>query len=75
MPELSRFFGIVTRMFREDRSSHYKPHFHAEYQGKFVTYSIDPIEIIAGDFPVRQRRFVEAWAELHSKELLEDWQL
>jgi hypothetical protein len=23
--------------------------------------------------PVRQRRFVEAWAEMHEKELIEDW--
>ena len=75
MPELSRFFGIVVRMFREVGSPHHKPHFHAEYQGQFVTYSIDPIELLAGEFPVPQKRLVEAWAELHKKELIEDWQL
>lgn len=28
MPELSRFFGIVIRMYIQD---HVPPHFHAEY--------------------------------------------
>ncbi|MEP7233659.1 MAG: DUF4160 domain-containing protein [Ignavibacteriota bacterium] len=75
MPELSRFFGIVIRMFREEGLQHHKPHFHAEYQGQSVTYSIEPIELIAGEFPTRQKRLVEAWAELHKEELSEDWQI
>jgi hypothetical protein len=75
MPELSRFFGIVIRMFRETGSQHHKPHFHAEYQGKLVTYSIEPIDLLAGEFPIPQKRLVEAWAELHKKELMEDWKL
>ena len=35
--------------------------------------TVDPVELIAGTLPRRQRRFVEAWAELHQAELLEDW--
>jgi len=62
-------------MFREIGAPHHKPHFHAEYQGHIVTYSIDPIELLAGEFPIPQKRLVEAWAELHKKELQEDWQL
>ena len=30
MPEISRFFGIVIKMFFDD---HNPPHFHAEYGG------------------------------------------
>jgi hypothetical protein len=30
MPEISRFFGIVIKMFFDD---HNPPHFHAEYSG------------------------------------------
>jgi uncharacterized protein YbcC (UPF0753/DUF2309 family) len=30
--------------------------------------------INAGKLPRRQERFVEAWAELHQKELLENWE-
>ncbi len=32
MPELSRFFGIIIRMFAEAGESHHLPHFHAYYQ-------------------------------------------
>jgi hypothetical protein len=37
-------------------------------------FSLQPVELIAGDLPKRQRRLVEAWAELHETELLADWQ-
>jgi Domain of unknown function (DUF4160) len=30
MPEISRFFGIIVRMYYDD---HPPPHIHAEYQG------------------------------------------
>jgi len=29
---------------------------------------------MAGDLPQRQRRFVEAWAEIHQAELLAAWE-
>lgn len=32
------------------------------------------LEIIAGSLPRRERRLVEAWAELHQAELLADWE-
>ena len=38
-----------------------------------AVYAVDTVELIAGTLPRRQQRFVEAWAELHQKELLEDW--
>jgi hypothetical protein len=37
-------------------------------------FSLDPIELIAWALPRRQRRFVEAWAELHQAELVADWE-
>ena len=30
MPEISRFFGIIIRMFYDE---HNPPHFHADYRG------------------------------------------
>jgi len=33
------------------------------------------VELIAGDPPRKQLRLVEAWAELHQEELLQDWAL
>lgn len=74
MPELSRFFGIIIRMFAEAGSAHQLAHFHAYYQDEVGIFGIDPVEMIAGSLPRRQRRLVEAWAELHQAELRGDWQ-
>src|SRR5258708_7167898 len=49
-------------------------HFHAYCQDDIGIFSIDPIDLIAGSLPRRQRRLVEAWAELHQAELRSDWQ-
>jgi uncharacterized protein DUF4160 len=73
-PELSRFFGIIIRMFMEVGAPHHGPHFHAYYQEDVGIFSIEPIELIAGSLPKRQRRLVEAWAELHQAELAADWE-
>jgi hypothetical protein len=75
MPELSRFFGIIIRMFAEAGVPHHVPHFHAYYQEDVGVFSIDPVEMIAGTLPRRQRRLVEAWAELRQSELRQDWAL
>ena len=75
MPELSRFYGIIINMFVEVGTPHHGPHFHAYYQDAVGIFGLDPIELISGDLPTRQRRLVEAWAELHQAELLADWQL
>jgi len=61
MPEISRFFGIVIRMFVEAGAVHHTPHFHAYYQGLSAVFSINPVELIAGEVPRPQRRLVEAW--------------
>ena len=75
MPELSRFFGIIIRMYMELGVPHHKPHFHAYYQGSTAVFSIDPVEQIEGSLPPKQRRLVEAWAEIHQLELMNDWDL
>ena len=66
MPELSRFFGIIIRMYMEAGEPHHTPHFHAYYQDQTAVISLEPVELIAGALPRRQCRFVEAWAERHS---------
>jgi hypothetical protein len=75
MPEISRFYGIVIRMFAEPAERHHRPHFHAIYQGTAAAFAIDTLAILGGELPVPQRRLVEAWAELHRSELLADWDL
>ena len=74
-PELSRFFGIIIRMFSEAGMAHHVAHFHAYTQDEAAFFSIGPVELIAGTLPQKQRRLVEAWAELHQAQLIADWQL
>jgi hypothetical protein len=61
-------------MFVEPSERHHFAHFHA-YHGEYVAvFGIEPVELLAGEFPQRQKRLVEAWAELHREELVADWQ-
>ena len=57
----------------EPSGPHHRPHFHAYYQEYVGIYAVDTIELVGGGLPIRQRRLVEAWAELHQDELLTDW--
>jgi hypothetical protein len=74
VPEISRFFGIVIRMFAEAGARHHRPHFHAYYQGQIGIFGIDEIERIGGSLPVPQERLVFAWGEIHREELLRCWE-
>ena len=74
MPEITRFFGIIIRMYAEPSAPHHRPHFHAHYQNTIAIYAIDSIEMIDGALPQRQQRLVEAWAELHQGELRDNWE-
>jgi hypothetical protein len=74
MPEICRFFGIIVRMFAEPGAPHHRPHFHAYYQNHVAVISIDAVELIGGNLPQKESRLVEAWAELHQGELLENWE-
>jgi hypothetical protein len=58
MPELSRFFGIIVRMYMEAGIQHHVPHFHAYYQNEVAVYGINPIELISGNLPKRPQRLV-----------------
>ena len=68
MPEISRFLGIIIRMYYRD---HAPPHFHAEYGEYEVTIDI-LTGVITGHFPKRALRAVLEWYELHKDELLQD---
>jgi hypothetical protein len=60
MPEISRFFGIVITMYKELGERHHRPHFHARSAEHKASFSIDPVELIAGEFPRKQQRIVDA---------------
>ncbi len=71
MPEISRFYGIVIKMFHND---HQPPHFHAEYAGDRMVVAIDTLGVIAGRLPPRATGLVTEWATEHQEELRRIWQ-
>ena len=71
MPEISRFLGIVIRMYYRD---HPPPHFHAEYGEYEIAVEIDS-GIVEGRFPRRALSAVIEWHGLHRQELGQNWEL
>ena len=72
MPEISRFYGIIIKLYAKE---HNPPHFHAEYQEFVAEYSIKELEIIAGGLPNRAHSLVLEWAFKYRQELAENWEL
>lgn len=72
MPEISRFHGIVIKMYFGD---HAPPHFHAEYAGNEAIIDIQLLNVIAGNLPSRALKMVLEWAALHQAELANQWRL
>ena len=60
MPEISRFFGIIIRMYVELGAPHHHRHLHAYYQNAVGIYRIDHIDMIEGTLSRREQRLVEA---------------
>ena len=70
MPEISRFLGIVIRMYFND---HNPPHFHVEYNEFEASVVIATLGIMEGGLPPRVLSLAIEWASLHQTELLENW--
>jgi hypothetical protein len=70
MPELSRFMGVVIRMFYAD---HPPPHFHVYYGDDVALIDIRTRGTFAGRLPPRVLGYVVEWASLHQEELLDNW--
>jgi hypothetical protein len=70
MPEIARFYGIIVKLFFGD---HPPPHFHAIYGEHNAIFTIETLEVIEGDLPVRARKLVVEWATLYQTELADIW--
>lgn len=71
MPEISRFYGIVIRMYL--RGEHPPPHFHVQYSGHRASISIGDLDVIEGSLPARALKLVYEWASIHEAELRDNW--
>ena len=70
MPEISRFYGIVIKIYFGD---HLPPHFHAEYGSQEGLWSIETLRMFAGNLPPRATALIVEWASLHQAELRQAW--
>ena len=70
MPEISRFYGILIKMFYND---HNPPHFHAEY-GEFKAIITIDKGIVEGKMPKTALDLIFDWLDLHREELMDNWQ-
>jgi hypothetical protein len=71
MPEISRFFGIVIKMFFDD---HNPPPFPAEYSGYVALIDIRNLSAFSGRLPPRVMGLVIEWATIHQEELFANWE-
>lgn len=71
MPEISRFYGIVIKMYFGD---HLPPHFHAEYGDSQALIDIRTLALVAGQLPPRALGLVMEWAALHQDDLESAWE-
>lgn len=75
MPLISSFYGVLIYLYWLDTRQHHLPHIHAIYAGQEAVFGIESGDVIDGQLPRRQTRFVQAWIELRRDELLADWSL
>jgi len=75
MAIISMFYGIIVSMYYMDNRKHSSPHIHVAYQGEEAIVSIPDGAIIEGSIKANKMKLVQAWVEIHTDELMADWQL
>jgi hypothetical protein len=65
---------LVAILF-EDNDRHNLPHIHVRYSGSKASVAIEGGHVLAGFFPPKQLKMVQAWIEIHKDELFADWEL
>ena len=72
MPEISRFYGIVIKMFFKPKE-HEPSHLHDLY-GEYVgIFDLKTLEMTEGDLPKRAQEMVRDWMKQNQNELLDMW--
>lgn len=73
MPEISRFYGIVIKMFFKPKE-HEPAHIHALYNEFMGIFDIKTFEMTEGDLPIRAQQLVKEWLTIHRNQLNEMWE-
>ena len=74
MPIISKFYGITIRMYYIDNKQHNLPHIHVNYNEYRAIFDLNG-NIIECQIPKSQQKIIQAWIEIHNKELNDLWNL
>ena len=72
MPEITRFYGIVIKMFFKP-NEHEPSHIHALYGEYIGVFDILTHQMVDGDLPAKAQSLVKEWLDQHDKELQDMW--
>ena len=72
MPVLSRFYGIIIRMYFL-QSEHNPPHIHAIYNEDVAAIDFMTGEVLEGHLPPKAMSMVQEWISLHRETLNKIW--
>lgn len=72
MPEISRFYGIIIKMFFKPKE-HEPSHLHALYGEHVGIFDLQSLKMLEGDLPKKAQELVIEWMYQHQSELLEMW--
>ena len=73
MPVLSRFYGIIIRMYFL-QTEHNPPHIHAIYGENMAAITITDGRVLEGELPGKALELVREWISIHKEELLSIWE-
>lgn len=72
MPEISRFYGMIIKMYFQQKE-HNPPHFHVVYGDYIGVFEIETLKMTEGDLPQKAIGLVKEWALQHQGELMNIW--
>ena len=72
MPVISRFHGIVIKMYLRQKE-HNPPHIHAICGENMGMFSLSDGEMFEGDLPLKEQQLVKRFIMYHKDQLLLMW--
>lgn len=73
MPVISRFYGLVIRMYFQ-QAEHNPPHIHVVFGSDIGVINIKEHSLIEGYLPAKALALTLEWTRLHETELLAIWE-
>ncbi|MYN08931.1 DUF4160 domain-containing protein [Massilia sp. FT127W] len=73
MPTISKFCGMIIRMYFLDTKHHNEPHIHVQHQEKHSVILIPSGRLIDGKLETKRLGQLQKWIKLHEQELMKNW--